>query len=632
MTVDKRQKTIRKLFDMAVILLFPALIFLPLLSKVIVIEPGIRLREERVLTGRPELDLSLSGLLSYPDEFDSFYKDNFGFRSGLVHVFSRIRSRVPGLIVGNNVLVGKDGWLFVTQNRTMDDFRGIIRLSPQQLDTIKNTMEDRKEWLAMFGIKYLLVIAPAKWEIYPDKVPGNLNRVSERTVLDQIISFLQDHSDIDLLDLRRPLRELKGLYPVYHKVDTHWNNVGLFAAVQEIKKKLSEWYPEITWDSLADYGIEEVRDNFGDLARMMGLHWTIPRIDYTLVGKKGEKYAPEGPIRGNPIGQTMICGEPSGSHQKLRTVVFHDSFGRSFHLYMKNSFFRSVYSWRYIPDTGLILRERPDVVVQELGQRNLSETLSQNPAGFVGPNSQFTGKAAKILCPSNGRLAVFRAKALHDLPVKQYLSLHINGEKVTEWPLAQEEILYSVPALVNPPIGDLSEYTFAYRYEPPGRSNTGDKSAFPFDLRAICRDNGSFVGINGSELAWSKGYNIYLADTEGYVSQSLAFDYTKSDEKNAELTEFLNKARDRKGFLLLVNRHRTGRRLTLDAKRALRAIGLKGFPEDQRRWNHIALIDLGSKKVIAEQAGSAPQRLVVGRYKMDAGFEIRSLQIQRKSD
>ena len=630
--MDKRQKTNRKVFDVAVMLFFLAVIFLPLLSKILPIEPGIKLQEQRVLAGRPVLSLSPSGMLRFPDEFDLYYKDNFGFRSYLVHLFSRIRSRVPGLVIGNNVLVGKDGWFFVTQNRTMDDYRGIIELSPQRLNAIKNTVEDRKEWLAMFGIRYLLVVAPAKWEIYPEKVPGHLNRVSERTVLDQIISFLQDHDDIDLLDLRKPLRERKGLYPIYHKRDTHWNNIGLFAAVQEIKNKLSEWYPGIAADSLEDYSLEETRDNYGDLARMMGLQRIIPRIDYMLVGKNGEVFPPEGPIQGNPAGRIRICDESSRSPEGLKAVVFHDSFGRSFHLYLKQSFLRSVYSWRALPDTGLILREFPDVVIQELGQRNISGTLSQNPAGIAGPNSLFTGKTAKILSPPDYRLYSFKAQALTGLPVKQYLSLNYNGKRVIEWLLAEEEIQYSVPVLVYPPNKDVCAYTFVYRYEPMDQRDIGEKSALPFDLRAICRDNRSFVGINGSESAWSEGYNVFVIDPEGYVILNKAFDYTESEEKSAELVEFLKGIEDEQGFLLLFNRHRSDRGLTREAQRALRAIGLRRFPLDQRLWNHIALVDLGSKQVIAERAGSNPQRLVVGQYRTKAGFRIRSLQIKRSSD
>ncbi len=630
--MEKRHEATRRISDAALTLLFLVIIFLPLLSKIIPIDPGVRLQEKRMLASRPKLTLSPEGLLRYPGEFDRFIKDHFGFRSSLVHLFSRIRSRIPGLIVGNNVLVGKDGWYFITQNMTMEDYRGIIKLSSEQLNTIKDTLQNRKEWLAMFGIKYLLVVAPAKWEIYPEKVPGHLKRASEHGVLDQIISFLQAHADIDLLDLRRPLRELKVTHPVYHLVDTHWNNIGLFASVQEIKKRLSGWFPGIASESLDNYRIEETRDFSGDLASMMGLQRNIPRIDYTLVGRNGERFAPAGPIEGNPLGRTLVFDDTSSTTQGVKTVVFHDSFGRSFHRYLKDSFIRSVYSWRRMPDTGLIIREKPDVVIQELGQRNISNALWQNPAGIAGPNTAFAGKRAKFLSPNTYHLAGFKAHAQRRLPVRQYLSLRHNGKEIFEWLLTEKEMTCSVPPHAGLPEKNFSEYSFFYRYEPFRGRRDKERNILPFDMRVICRETGSFTGINGSVLPFSKGYNVYLINPNGHFSQTQAFDYGGSELESARLAQHLRKLSSRKGFLLLACSHRPGRGLTPEAKRAFRALGLGEFPKNQQQWHHVALVDLGSKRVIAERSGADPQRLFLGSYRLDAGFRIHALRLVRDPD
>lgn len=630
--MNKRQKKIRNLFDMTLTFLFVAVILLPLLSRILPIEPGVRLEEKRIPAGQPEFKLSFPDLWLYPDKFDSYYRDNFSFRSSLVHLFGRIRSRIPGLIVGHQVLVGRDGWYFITQNRTMDDFRGVIRLSPWELEKIKDTLEERKEWLAMSGIKYLLVIAPAKWEIYPEKVPGHLNRVSDQTVLDQIISFLRDHASIELLDLRRPLRELKSFYPVFYRTDTHWNSIGLFAAVQEIKKKLAEWVPGITTDRLEDYEIRKEQEYRGDLARMMGLEGTVPREKYTLVGKNGEVFPPQIPPLGNSLGQILAFDGPFRDRAGVRAVIFHDSFGMSFHLYLRDSFARSVYSWRSMPDIRLIIRERPDVVIQELAQRHIADTLAHNPPGIAGPNSILAGKTAQFHCPVTYRLKGFKAQALCGLPVRQYISLLCNGKKIFEWPLEEEEMGYAVPEHAVPSDQNLLAYSFAYRYDPSLPSDVEDGLALPFGLLVESGGSRNFIGINGSELTWRDGYNIYHISPEGRILQALNFGYTGSGKKSFEMARFVEKAKKQKGFLLLFNQHLPGRTLAKSAQQALHSIGLRAYAKDRRQWNHIALVDLGSKRVIVERSGPAPQRLVLGNYRADAGFRVRALHVTKDTE
>ncbi|MFZ2055091.1 MAG: hypothetical protein WAU81_12965 [Candidatus Aminicenantales bacterium] len=622
----------RKIFNAALALFFIAVIFLPLLSKIIPIEPRIRLQEQRMLADRTKLKWTLAGLLRYPDTFNSYYKDNFGLRSGLVHLFGRIRSQIPGLIVGNKVLVGRDDWYFITQNRTLDDFLGIIRLSASELNEIKDVLEERKGWLAMFGIKYLLTVAPAKWEIYPEKVPVNLNRVSARTVLDQIAAFLKDNGGIDLLDLRKPLRELKNSYRVYSRADTHWNSVGLFAAVQEIKKRLADWFPGISADSLESYDIKEDVEYSGDLARMMGLGGTIPQKKYTLIGKDGEMFPPRVPALENSLGQILAFEGPAHGPRKAKAVIFHDSFGIAFPLYLRDSFLRSVYSWRSFPDTRLIIREHPDVVIQELAQRSIMETLSKNPPGMAGPNSILTGKAAQFHCPDTFRLAGFKAQALCDLPVRQYISLFCNGKKIFEWPLDEEETGFAVPKHCSPPDQNLLVYSFAYRYEPFLPSNADGSHALPFDLRVECGGRRTFIGINGSKFTWSRGYNIYFISLDGRISQAQNFDYIGPGRQGPEMARFIQRVRNKKGFLILIDQRHSGRALTREAQGALHSLGLRGYARDRRQWNHIALVDLGSKRVIAEQSGPAPQRLMVGNYRTDAGFRVGSLRVTKDTD
>lgn len=632
MPMDKKQKTAGSVFNAVLAISFLAVILLPWLSQQIPFEPRLSLEEQRRLTDRPKLEWTLPGLLRYPGAFDSYTKDHFGLRTSLVHSFNRIRRGVPGLIVGNKVLVGRDGWYFITENKTLDDFRGITRLSPADLEKIRGVLEERREWLGMFGIKYLLAIAPAKWEVYPEKVPGIHNRVSDRTVLDQIAAYLKDTGGLDLLDLREPLREMKRSYRVYSRTDTHWNDIGLFIAVQEIKKRLSGWFSGISLDSLENYSVKKETGYSGDLARMMGLAGKIQEEKYGLAAKDGEALLPQDPALENALGQTLAFEEPDGFPRKPRAVIFHDSFGISFPSHLKDSFERSVYSWRSFLYPRLIIRERPEVVVQELAERDIMRTLSRNLPGIAGPGSVLTGKRAQWHCPTTHSLTGFKARALSDLPVRQFVALLCNGKKIFEWPLETEERDCAVPEYSSPPDRDLLIYSFAYRYAPSFSSNPKGGRALPFDLRAECGGGRGFVGINGGEFNLSRGINIYMIGGDGRISQVRRFESSKPGGQDSAMAGFIERVKRKKGFLLLIDGHPSGRAPSHGAQAALHSLGLRGYARDGRPWNHIALVDLGSRKVIAERSGRAPQTLVVGDFKAKAGFRIRSLRVTQDAD
>lgn len=619
----------RKIFNVGLAFLFLAVIFLPLLSKVAPLAPRVGLRERRKLADRPKLQWTLPGLMRYPGEFDRYYRDNFGFRSSLVYLFSRIRSRMPGLVVGNNVLVGRDGWYFITMNRTIDDFLGLIRLPPSDLEKIKEVVEERKEWLALFGIKYLLAIAPAKWEIYPEKIPFKHNRVKDRTVLDQIAAYLKDNSGIDWLDLRGPLREMKNAYDVYFRADTHWNRIGVFVAVQEIKKRLSEWYPSLSADNFDNYHIIEESEYSGDLARMMGLAAEISDKKYMLIARDGEVSAPGVSARENSSSRTVTFETPPTGPHKPRAVIFHDSFGKFFPSYLSDSFRRSVYRWGSFLDARLIIQEHPDVVIQELAERDVLRTLSHNLPGIAGPASVLAGKAASFICPGTYKLTDFKAKALSGLPVRQYIALSCNGKTVFEWPLEEEEKRFVVPPLPTPPDRGILAYAFAYRHDPPLASHASGRHTLPFELRVKCGGDNSFIGINGGEFVWLEGYNIFSIDPDGRVFQAQNFDYVRPGTQGPAMARFIKQMKGKKGFLLLVDQRDSGPGLSQPIQAALHSIGLRGYARDRRPWNHIALVDLGLKKVIAERAGPEPQRFLVGNYRTDAGFRVRSLQVKK---
>ena len=189
-----------------------------------------------------------------------------------------------------------------------------------------------------------------------------------------------------------------------------------------------------------------------------------------------------------------------------------------------------------------------------------------------------------------------------------------------------------MPQHRSPPGQKILIYSFAYRYDPSLPSSGDGRRALPFDLQAECGGSRCFIAINGREFTGLRGYNIYFIGLDGRISQAQNFNYRGPGGEGPEMARFIDRVRGKKGFLLLIDQRHSGRALSQGAQKALHSIGLKGYPRDRRQSNHIALVDLGSKRVIAERSGPAPQRLIVGNYRTDAGFRVSSLRVTKDTD
>jgi len=84
----------------------------------------------------------------------------------------------------------------------------------------------------------------------------------------------------------------------------------------------------------------------------------------------------------------------------------------------------------------------------------------------------------------------------------------------------------------------------------------------------------------------------------------------------------------KEGYMLLVSRYRAGRRLTGGAARQLSLLGIYGDLGKKTSWNHIALVDLGSKRVIAERFGPEMMSLEIGGFDFASGFKIKQIRVE----
>ncbi|MBI5604522.1 MAG: hypothetical protein HY879_14340 [Deltaproteobacteria bacterium] len=335
--------------------LFFLFLWLPLVDMFLPLLPKMEQTEKRALAQAPKL--RWNSLKDFPVSYDRFFNDRFGGRTLLIRLNNFIHLKWFQVSPAKSVLIGKEGWLFYTQDKSIADYRGSVPFWPIHLEKIKQNISRQRVWLRDRGILYVILIGPNKSTIYPEYMPDNINRISLKTRLDQVLEFLSADEKAVMVDVRKALRTAKKEQWVYGKTDTHWNSYGAFIAYREGIKSLPENFLPVKPLSFSDFTVS-VRPNkgTGDLAGMLSLAGLLEDREVHL----------------------ELKGEPSCRPGKIsKAVLFHDSFAEALLPFLEHHFEQIVRQhWgKKGFDYLLIEREKPQVVLYEIAERHLDALI-----------------------------------------------------------------------------------------------------------------------------------------------------------------------------------------------------------------------------------------------------------------
>jgi alginate O-acetyltransferase complex protein AlgJ len=222
--------------------------------------------EKRRLAEFPIFSLKLGTLTTFPSRFEAYFNDHFGYRNLFIRRYNRIMKKYFAKSPVPNVLIGKNNWLFFTESNLIDDFVGADPFTLEELETWRLNLENKRNWLANQGIRYLFVVAPNKQSIYPEYLPDYLQKDRGQTRLQQLLAYLNTHSDLPILDLSTVLTGEKKRHRIYHITDTHWNECGAYAAYRAIMDRVEKWFPYASFPKSKIIETKNIFGTGGDLA------------------------------------------------------------------------------------------------------------------------------------------------------------------------------------------------------------------------------------------------------------------------------------------------------------------------------------------------------------------------------
>ena len=333
-----------------------------------------------------------TGLTQWPKALEDWFGDRLAFRREAVDFVGWINNNgSAGLEAVNDVLRGKNGYLFFMGDGSKDDLTLHKALTPDQLTEIHDAQEETVRQVNEAGAEYLLLICPDKQTIYPEFLPDAMPLATwGESRLDQILNALDGIGQLHIADTREALRAAKNDYQLFYLTDTHWSNLGAWTGYQEAARSLEKL--GIGFHALTEEDVEigpATKRKAGDMAVMLGENdaeeWTEP-VSVKKPEARKVKNTYSKTLPGYKDLKIRIFENPE--HPELpRAVIFHDSFCSAMRPFLAEGFSRVVFISTSHVYMDFVLIEQPDVVIQEYVERMITGT-DQMPESGKGKETQ----------------------------------------------------------------------------------------------------------------------------------------------------------------------------------------------------------------------------------------------------
>ena len=250
---------------------------------------------------------------------------------------------MPPRVFNDNVIEGRDGWLFFAKENSLEDYLGINILSNEQMNEYLNCMLRLQNICDAQGKQLYFIIPPNKEIVYSEKMPSY-------TVADEyrrgarLVDYIHANSNIKLVYPIAELRNAKSGGQPYFRTDTHWNEFGAYVGVQALYSLMG-----IPTTDISKVKSEQGEFLGGDLITLGNLDQENYRGDirYTI------QYKPEivvESVDGSQLNDWIYRGKSNSPNQSSVVVV-----GDSFRVFMGNYIARDFSSythvhWKYLDE------------------------------------------------------------------------------------------------------------------------------------------------------------------------------------------------------------------------------------------------------------------------------------------
>ncbi len=355
--------------------------------------------DNRALSAFPNLMQDEQWNIEYTAEMDVWLSEHFPLRSELISFNNYWKSAVFSTSDEQQVIIGKEDWLYFSD--TLPDYLGENLLSDTALQRIHTTLSLINESVAATGGKFVFAIAPNKNTVYPEHMPERYKKSMVESNLKRLTALLQEASYF--ADLLGALQQEDT--QMYHKRDTHWNNLGAVVGYRALMNTVGE--TKTPFDEIS-YIWENTHR--GDLDTM--LFPTLNSLDTQAILNMDWQYT----ITSNYHTEEDMLITTENADGEGSLLFFRDSFGNALLPLLANTYKETTLS-RVTP-YDLRNSQAYDTIMLEIVERNLKNLLSSAPI---------------MMAPSRDNVTKTEVISSQIFTLQEHGMLHIYGSTQEEY-------------------------------------------------------------------------------------------------------------------------------------------------------------------------------------------------------
>ena len=326
--------------------------------------------ENRKMASKP--NFSVYTYPQYFSDYEKYFNDNYTFRGPLISINSKIDYFLFQKSTNENVILGESDWLFYTP--TLADYEKNNLYTEDELNKIRMDLMETKQYFEKMGTEFFLFIAPNKNTIYGEYMPQGVEVKEGISRTEQMVQYLRENTDIKIIYPKEEMQQTKEKYPdfpMYFKLDTHWNYMGGYVGAKALLEELG-----ITATSFGEMSVEQINEplyhwNGYDLVNMLGLTGNVSEdTNYRFIGYSNNEVIYEGNL---VTDKDAFWGESrtySDAEDKRKVYFARDSFGEGMVPFLAAEFGEMYTMHIDFMTKSTIEAEQPDIFIYEIVERN----------------------------------------------------------------------------------------------------------------------------------------------------------------------------------------------------------------------------------------------------------------------
>lgn len=224
----------------------------------------------------PGVPRSPGAVLSFPWQWEDYWRDIFPYRGPMIHAHARMRYRTLRAN-GQDIFFRPDGYIF--NMIEINCYRGQTTRTEAELDQFLELVHRKHEYFRQRGIAYYFLLAPSRTTFLRDRLADLFELPDEHAFLARIKARIRVGDDKAFIFPDAVMHEYQARYPdrpLFFKRDNHWTHWGRAVAAAGIVRHLQGDFPSLPRldPTQIPFVLEPEDQSFWAYMRLLGLEFS----------------------------------------------------------------------------------------------------------------------------------------------------------------------------------------------------------------------------------------------------------------------------------------------------------------------------------------------------------------------